>query len=158
MSAAREGCPIGAFFLPREIEWLSPVRVDLFLKRDGPMLLFLSMMPQFLRFFSPHLDLEWLEEPSPDERTNGASVIPQRSPRNVPLYAICALELFNHVIVNAEYRICANENCRRTFVHQQGRSEKGQQRSRGVKFCTAACARATAQRDYRRRRRSKSTD
>jgi hypothetical protein len=80
------------------------------------------------------------------------NVEPKRGPTEVPLYAICALELFNHIIENADYHVCANERCEQIFVHQQGRAEKGQRRSRGVLYCTPACARATAQRVYRRRR------
>jgi hypothetical protein len=81
------------------------------------------------------------------------TVEPTPGPETVALYAVCALELFNHIIDNAEYHECANERCKRTFVHQQGRSEKGQRRSVGVIYCSPECARATAQREYRRRRR-----
>jgi hypothetical protein len=70
-----------------------------------------------------------------------------------PLYAICCLELFNHVVENAQARVCANESCQRPFVRQRGRAEQGQHRRRGVKFCSNHCARAQAQREYRRRLR-----
>jgi hypothetical protein len=73
--------------------------------------------------------------------------------REAPLYAICCLELFNHVVENAQVRICANETCRRPFVRQRGRAEQGQHRRRGVKFCSNHCARAQAQREHRRRLR-----
>lgn len=69
-----------------------------------------------------------------------------------PLYSICCAELFNHICETAEYRRCANERCERLFVRQEGRALKGTRRTRGVLYCSAACARAQAQREYRRRR------
>ena len=114
----------------------------------------------FLHWFQPRLHPGGVRFPLPleDEPTEyptATIVEPRRKPEHVPLYAICALELFNHIVDNAQYHTCANERCQRTFVHQQGRSEKGQRRSRGVLYCSPACARATAQREYRRRRLSR---
>jgi hypothetical protein len=71
-----------------------------------------------------------------------------------PLYSTCCLELYNHVFEHANYRQCANENCKRVFVRQTGRAEHGQHRSKGIKYCSNHCARAQAQRDYRRRTRA----
>ncbi len=102
-----------------------------------------------VHYFPPTFDTNVLFQP-PDE----VVVMPRREAERVPLYAILALELFNHILDNAEYHTCANDRCRRTFVHQQGRAEKGQKRSLGVMYCTPACARATAQRKYRRRKRT----
>jgi hypothetical protein len=71
----------------------------------------------------------------------------------VGFYQVCCLELFNHIVENATYRICQNEPCQRVFVRQTGRAEHGQYRSEGVKYCSRECARAQAQRNYRRRNR-----
>lgn len=137
-----------------EFEWVSPSRPELFESDDEPTHLLARMLPRFLRPFSPQLLFTWSTRFEPQDLASGVNVEPLRGPAYAPLYAICALEIFNHIIENAEYRVCANERCQRTFVHQQGRSKKGQRRSRGVLYCSPACARATAQREYRRRRRS----
>jgi hypothetical protein len=71
----------------------------------------------------------------------------------VPLLSLMALELYNHACEDAEYKICQNETCGRLFVRQKGRALHGQHRTAGVKYCTSECARAQAQRSYRRRNR-----
>jgi hypothetical protein len=70
---------------------------------------------------------------------------------SVPYYFICCLELYNHVAEHASLRTCANEHCARLFVRQKGRARHGQHRRFGTKYCSLACARAQAQRDFRRR-------
>lgn len=101
-----------------------------------------------MHFFPPEAPIEALFAPP------GETIIePRRRLQRTPLHAICALELFNHIVDNAEYHSCANERCNQTFVHQHGRAEKGQRRSSGVIYCSPECARATAQREYRRRKR-----
>ena len=78
-----------------------------------------------------------------------------RRPAAGRLYNICALELFNHIVENADYLICGNENCQqKNFVRQQG-GKKHWHRSNGVLYCTESCAHAVAQRAYRRRRRGR---
>jgi hypothetical protein len=74
------------------------------------------------------------------------------SPRVDGLEEICALELFNHIVSGEVYRQCQNENCRRLFVLQYGRARHGMNKREGVMYCSASCARATAQRAYRRRK------
>ena len=63
---------------------------------------------------------------------------------------------YNHIVERAAYLTCANEPCGRTFVRQEGRAEHGQYRTKGVKYCSATCARAQAQRELRRRKRRES--
>lgn len=75
---------------------------------------------------------------------------------DIPLYSILCLELFNHICEEAAYRVCANERCGQLFVRQRGRAQHGQHRIKGVKYCSADCARAQAQRLYRRRKRAPS--
>lgn len=70
----------------------------------------------------------------------------------VAFYYICCLELFNLIVRDTALAHCANERCQRLFSRQGGRSQKGTHRSIGVRFCSMSCARAQAQRDYRRRR------
>ncbi len=71
------------------------------------------------------------------------------------LWAICCLELFNHVVEAALHKACANESCGRLFVRQAGRAQHGQRRRFGVRYCSASCAKAQAQRDYQRRKRAR---
>ena len=62
------------------------------------------------------------------------------------LHALCCLELFNHVAAVNDFPRCANESCARLFV----RDERA--RRRGMRYCSRTCARAQAQREFRRRK------
>jgi len=97
-----------------------------------------AFYPQFVR-----IDI------TPDGETRGGA--PYFS--EVSLISLMALELYNHACENADYKTCQNETCRRLFVRQEGRALHGQHRRTGVKYCTSECARAQAQRSYRRRQR-----
>lgn len=83
-----------------------------------------------------------------------SGIEPDAAPPTARLYQACAIELYNHIVERATYQHCANQTCNRQFVHQEGRAHHGQHRKKGVKYCTPACARSQAQRDYRRRQRT----
>jgi len=73
--------------------------------------------------------------------------------QDVNSYSAMALQLANHIAEAATHRRCANETCGRLFVRQHGGAIYADQRhSTGVRYCTPLCARAQAQREYRRRK------
>ena len=105
--------------------------------------------------FHPSLAIHDLE---PDEvlpRGRRVEVVPASSLTRGQawLYPVCCLELYNHIVEQAQLRTCTNETCGRLFVRQSGRAMHGQNRTTGVMYCTAQCAKAQAQRMYRRRKR-----
>jgi len=106
----------------------------------GPQRLLSGYLSDAMSVFTPTISFE--------------ASMPAEPGESPPLYCVLCLELFNHILDNAAYRTCANETCGRLFVRQQGRSEHGQHRASGVLYCSHSCARAQANRAYRRRRRS----
>jgi hypothetical protein len=149
-----------------DVRWQYATEIDPELASEDsfPFLLLEELFPQaFLRDFTPHLNFHW-DPPLPagplsfPPREAGVSVDPRHAPVARNLYSILALELFNHIVENANYRLCDNENCRRkVFVRQQGGARKGQYRGKGVQYCSPDCAHAVAQRRYRERLKAKSS-
>lgn len=94
----------------------------------------------------------------PWEPPHESSIEPHSAPPTARLYQACAIEIYNHIVERATYHHCANQACKRQFVHQEGRAHHGQHRKKGVKYCSPACARSEAQRNYRRRQLTTSED
>jgi hypothetical protein len=74
---------------------------------------------------------------------------------NTTLYGVAMLQMINDLAGGTPYLRCANETCGRPFLRQRGRSELGQHRVSGVRYCDSYCARAQYQRDKRRRDRAR---
>jgi hypothetical protein len=64
---------------------------------------------------------------------------------------VAFIQLANHIAQDLPVHRCANEKCQQIFSIQRDRAKHGQYRRTGVTYCSAACARAQAQRQYRRR-------
>jgi hypothetical protein len=71
----------------------------------------------------------------------------------VNVYQAACLQLVNDIAERVPYRRCANERCGKLFTRQRDRGESDRYRSKGVRYCSSACARAQAQRAVRRRKR-----
>lgn len=140
---------------PASIEWaLGPVADE----REAVQCL-AAHLPLLLSRHGPTLEIND-ETPNTPNPENAHSRLAERTPPDIQigplhtfsfLFEVCATELFNHIAGNAQYLTCANETCRRRFVLQQGRAVHRQHRTTGVKYCSASCANAQAQRAARRR-------
>lgn len=67
------------------------------------------------------------KEPSDGSRNEPISIelgfVHSMPTRAAPLFPVCCLELYNHILEQARFQICANETCGRHFVRQSGRSQ-----------------------------------
>jgi hypothetical protein len=70
----------------------------------------------------------------------------------IDLYQAACAQLFNLMVGGDTLRRCENLTCGQPFRHQLGGAKYRQHRSTGLRFCTPACARADASRQYRRRK------
>lgn len=70
------------------------------------------------------------------------------------IYNVVAAQIINDLYDGATISTCLNETCGRKFTKQRGRAEYGVHRSKGVLYCSKTCAKAQAQRELRRRRRT----
>lgn len=80
----------------------------------------------------------------------GTSSPEERTPT---LYSVACLQLYNLIADGSPIKYCANETCRRGFVHQRGSAQYGQYHVTGVKYCQPSCGKAQNERERRRRRR-----
>lgn len=110
-------------------------------------------LESYERESEPHLTAGWVDGLNKGLHLAHARVKhPLAHEQGATLYGASCLQLYNHIVEGAQYKICANETCGQIFVRQQGRSETRQRKSEGVKYCSSKCARAQAQRELRRRR------
>ena len=70
-------------------------------------------------------------------------------------YSALVTEIFQDVANNTPWHKCANDKCGLLFARQQGRSQKGRNRTSGVMYCSQACGNAQGQRNLRKRRAAK---
>ena len=70
----------------------------------------------------------------------------------VDLYSAACLQVFN-LLTGPPARKCASATCGRVFVHQVGGAQYRQHRSKGLRFCSPACAKNETQRAYRARQK-----
>jgi hypothetical protein len=76
-------------------------------------------------------------------------------PLPLGLFSACCLQLRNLMLDPVDLRRCENETCRRPFKRQRGGAKAGQNRTKGVRYCTPECATTQAQRVRRRNQRGK---
>lgn len=81
--------------------------------------------------------------------------------RPVSLGLVCALELYNHILLEASYKQCRFAGCDRLFVFKEDRRHSGRPAAihrkprRDSLFCSPECQRAQAQRQHCQRKRAR---
>jgi hypothetical protein len=106
---------------------------------------FATMLNHALRLFQVRVELDIFgHDEDEDEMLGGA--FPD-------LYEALCLQIHQLLVSGLPVHHCANDTCQRPFVKQHGTAEHGQYRTKGVAYCSRACAKAQAQREYRRRQR-----
>jgi hypothetical protein len=144
---------------PADFEWVSLSRGHEIRNVWDAADLLNSGLSSLLRRFAPHVELSWSGQAAADELAlifepqggDRPRMIKRHTPATARLYQICALELFNHIVEGAEYRICKNETCGRAFVRHEGRAKYGQHQTSGLgRYCSKRCSGQQTQRDHRR--------
>ena len=106
------------------------------------------ILTDLLRPFAPVLDVVEIADAEAKDWS------PFRDTYLAPrLENVLALQIFDHIAATDVYQMCANENHGGLFVRQRGRAEVGQYRTRGVLYCSRACAQAQSSRNYRLRKK-----
>jgi len=115
---------------------------------------FSEILTLALKSIQPYISFQY-PKGYPDETFPESGLISPSFRIQPTVYTAMAVQLFNHLVENATLLQCKNETCQRLFVRQRGRAEYDQHRTKGVYFCSKQCAKAQAQRDYRRRMKEK---
>ena len=112
-------------------------------RAEGAVTLTCDLLNEALGAFTAHVSLH-------SDRATG-----RREPHwHATTWQALSLQIFNDIASGSQFKTCANEKCGRIFVRQRGTSRFGQSRATGVMYCTPSCARAQAQREYRRRKKT----
>lgn len=121
---------------------------------------FRSILNSGLTSYHPRIELvrrfdKPLRFPDPAAGPDRAeSSFERRSGMPTPdLFGGLCRQVFNLVAENLDPHECQNETCKRLFIRQQGGGAGTTQRhTTGLSYCSRLCAKAQAQREYRRRK------
>lgn len=116
----------------------------------GAALCFIDALNNGLRRYSVRFEGEWS-----GVMVDGHEFAVQIEPR-FDLYTALCLQIANLVIEDLDVHICPR--CGANFTRQRDGAASGQYRLKGVTYCSRSCAKAQANRDYRKRKRANRKD